>query len=239
MRRRLIIALLCIMTTAFSAALHIHAQNATSPTITSPHENDTLFGLVTIQGTANNPNMQRYTLEFDLQDIEGDNFFPVSAPITQPVSAGVLGQWNTTAVPDGRYQIRLSVILRDGTVLSTVVQNLHVSNKQPTPLPTSVPAGSQLVQSPTSGPSATPIIQQPPTSTPLPALAPTVTPNIAPPVNTAAGQDASPIVAVFSALQKAFCTGMLLAIGAFVIFGLYGFLHSRIRPAIQRMMNRR
>src|SRR5262249_54285066 len=104
MRRRFTIALLCTIT-ALVAVTYTHAQNPASPKITSPQDGDNLFGLVTIQGTANNDNFQRYTLEFDSQDTPGDNFFPISAPITQPVNAGILGQWNTTTVPDGRYQI--------------------------------------------------------------------------------------------------------------------------------------
>ncbi len=236
MRRRLTTAFLCI-TTTFFAVLPLYAQEAASPKITSPQDGDNLFGLITIQGTANNGNMQRYTLEFDSQDTAGDNFFPIAAPITQPVTAGILGQWNTTTVPDGRYQIRLSVILRDGTVLTTVVQNLHVTNKQPTPLPTSI-SGSQPIQSPTPGPSGTPLVQQPPTSTPQPAAVAPVATSVPPGANTSS-QNSAPNVAVFSALQNAFCTGVYLAIGAFVLFGLYSLVHSRLRPTIQRMMNRR
>lgn len=238
MQRRLTIAFLCFLTTAFFAVLHVSAQDANSPRISSPKDGDNLFGLITIQGTANNPNMQRYSLEFDSQDTAGDNFFPISAPITQPVNAGILGQWNTTTIPDGRYQIRLSVILRDGSVLTTVVQNLHVTNKQPTPLPTTIP-GSQPIQSPTPGPSATPIIQQPPTDTPAPAAAAPIATSIPPVVNTTSVDDSSPAVAVFSAFQNAFCTGVYLAIGAFVVFGVYSLIHARLRPTIQRLVNRR
>src|SRR5258707_10891458 len=143
------------------------AQDPNSAKITAPKDGDPLFGLVTVKGTASNPNMQRYVLEFDLQDTGSEQWFPIAGPITQQVSAGILGQWNTTAVPDGRYQVRLRVVLRDGTVLDAIVQNLHVSNKQPTPLPSAQPSPTpqQATLPPSPGPSETPFIQQPPTST--------------------------------------------------------------------------
>src|SRR5689334_2130789 len=100
------------------------AQDNNAAKITTPKEGDVLVGLVTIQGTASHPNFQRYLLEFDSQDDDVERWFPISGQITQQVGAGILGQWNTNAVPDGRYQIRLRVILRDGTVFNSVVQNL-------------------------------------------------------------------------------------------------------------------
>src|SRR5207253_2069420 len=119
--------------TFFLAVFPVGAQdsNSASVTITSPKDGDSLFGLVTIQGSANQPQMQRYVLEFSSQETGTDSFFPIAGPISQQVNGGVLGQWNTTAIPDGRYQIRLRLILKDGTVLQQSVKNLHVSNKQP------------------------------------------------------------------------------------------------------------
>src|SRR5260221_4182135 len=84
MRRRLTTAFLCI-TTTFFAVLPLYAQEAASPKITSPQDGDNLFGQITIQGTINNGNMQRYTLEFDSQDTAGDHHFSPAAPDTPAV----------------------------------------------------------------------------------------------------------------------------------------------------------
>src|SRR5258708_19581825 len=111
------------------------AQAGNSAKITAPKAGDSLFGLVNILVTASNPNMQRYILEFDLQDTQPEQWFPLAGPISQQVNSGVLGQWNTTTVPDGRYQIRLRVGLRDRTLLRDIVPNLPLTNKHPTPLP--------------------------------------------------------------------------------------------------------
>ena len=211
------------------------AQADGSAQITSPVTGDPLFGLVSIQGTASNPNMQRYLLEFDSQDDDVERFFPIAGPITQQVKNGVLGQWNTTLVPDGRYQIRLRVVLRDGTVLSTIVQDLRVSNKQPTPLPTTLPSATPVPPTlpPTAGPSPTPVIQQPPTSTIRPA-APAVVPSIQP--EATAIQAGAPLVVAFDALQSAFCSGVYLAVAAFILLGIYAMLSRRFRPAVRRFM---
>src|SRR5258707_6460784 len=215
------------------------AQDPNSAKITSPKDGDPLFGLVTIQGTASNPNMQRFVLEFDLQDTGSEQWFPIAGPITQQVTAGILGQWNTTAVPDGRYQIRLRVVLRDGSVISDGVQNLHVSNKQPTPLPTAaLPATNTApTGSPTAGPSLTPIIQQPPTSTLRSAIVPTVLATLAPVSGDAGSTSPLPVLAPLDSFQTAFCNGVYIAIGLFIVFGIYSVIHARLRPTIRRMVN--
>ncbi|HLY27279.1 MAG TPA: hypothetical protein VKQ72_13115 [Aggregatilineales bacterium] len=231
-----VLAMVCPLLANSGAAL---AQDANSARITAPKEGDSLFGLVTIQGTAANANMQRYVLEFDQQDTGVVQWFPIAGPITQQVTSGVLGQWNTTTVPDGRYEIRLRVVLRDGTVISDVVQNLHVSNKQPTPLPTALPSPTALQPTalPTAGPSPTPIVQQPPTSTSHPAVIPTVIATLIGQSDPGSVPDAPAIAGMIGSIQAAFCNGMLVALVAFALIGGYSVIHNRLRPAIRRVMS--
>ncbi len=236
MRRRLIIPWIAVLALALGLPIHTAAQDNTSAQITSPKAGDSLFGPVSIQGTASNPNMQRYVLQFDAQDDSADTWLPIGGPITQQVNNGILGLWNTTTIPDGRYRIRLRVVLRDGTVLDAVVENLQISNKQPTPLPTALPPATNTAVPlpPTAGPSATPLIQQPPTST---AHSPTETPVpvvAAQPVDS--GTNTSQVGNMLTALGNAFCNGFYLALAVFVIVGLYSLVHVRVRPVIQRLM---
>ncbi|MCC7450266.1 MAG: hypothetical protein IT324_22805 [Anaerolineae bacterium] len=217
-----------------SGASYAGAQsNDNSAKIAAPQAGDSLFGLVTIAGTASNPNMQRYLLEFDSQEDSVDRWLPIAGPITQQVKDGTLAQWNTTAVPDGRYQIRLRVVLRDGTVLSDVIQNLRVSNKQPTPLPTVLPSATPLQPTlpPTAGPSPTPLIQQPPTNTPRPAL-PTLPPTA--PSQPSPAPDSPQTVLALDALQNAFCGGVYLALIGFALAGGYSLIHRRLSPTVRR-----
>ena len=233
---RRLVRFIFIVGIVLTGALRASAQDTSSARIAAPKSGDSLFGQVSIQGTASNANMQRYILEFDSQDNDVERWFLIAGPITQQVKDGVLAQWNTTAVPDGRYQIRLRVVLRDGTVLSDTVQNLHVNNKQPTPLPTILPSATPPppTGAPTAGPSPTPVIQQPPTNTPR-AILPTGVPTIVPLAPSA--QDAPQSMVAVDALQNAFCGGFYLAIIAFVIFGAYSIVHGRVRRFIQQIRN--
>src|SRR4051794_12441335 len=122
MSRRLFIPALCLAILTLIIPLRTLAQGTDSAKITSPRAGESLFGSVTIQGTAANPNMQRYVLQFDSQDDDTETWLPIAGPITQQVNNGVLGLWDTSNIPDGRYRIRLRVVLRDGTVLDNVVE---------------------------------------------------------------------------------------------------------------------
>src|SRR5258708_2934117 len=240
-RKRILVLSLTVtwMLLALFNATFAQDANSASARITAPKDGDSLFGLVTIQGTAANAAMQRYVLEFDQQDTGVVQWFPFAGPITQQVTSGVLGQWNTTTVPDGRYQIRLRIVLRDGTVISDVVQNLHVSNKQPTPLTTGQawPTPLQPTVSPTAGPSPTPIVQQPPTSTSRPAVIPTVIATLIGQSDPGGVPDATAIAGMFGSIQTAFCSGILIAFVAFALIGGYSLIHRRLRPAIRRVMS--
>ncbi len=231
MRRGIVTLTLFLLVIGLAAPDLVHAQDANSAKITSPKSGDTLFGNVPIMGTASNPNMVRYILQWESQDNDVENWFPVGGgQITQQVKNGVLDQWDTTKIPDGRYQIRLRVVLRDGTVLSDLVQNLRVANKQPTPLPT-VPPTIAPTAPPTAGASPTPLIQQPPTSTPRPVL-PTVPPTIAPPADNP--PDTPQVMVAFEVLQNAFCSGVYLALAGFAVYLLYRLITGRARATLRR-----
>jgi hypothetical protein len=211
-----------------------YAQDENSAKIASPVAGTPLFGLVTVTGTAANPEFQRYSLEFDLQDIDQEQWFPIAGPIAQQVANGPLGQWDTTSIPDGRYQIRLRVVLRNGTVLEAVVQNLRVINKEPTALPTVVPSATAILATvpPTAGPSPSPIIQQPPTSTPRPAI-PTV-------VSTLTGgstADSAVASGLVDQAKSGLVTGACFIALVVVLIVIYGLLHRRMRLMVHRLIN--
>src|SRR5215813_1120556 len=219
MRRRIVLIALSLILALFLWANHglsgiAYAQSNPSAQITSPKSGDSLFGVVSILGTASNPNMMRYSLDFDLQDDATEKWFTIAGPITQQVTNGVLGQWDTSKL-QGRYQIRLRVTLRNGTVLDAIVQNLFVNNKQPTPLPTVLPTATPIPPTalPTAGPSPTSQIQQPPTPSARPAQ-PTaaIAPTDPPAIDT---QSQPQGVINFDALQSAFCSGIYIAVFGF------------------------
>jgi len=95
--------------------------------ITQPILSQTLTGLAEIRGTASDTNFENYRLEFS------SNTLPYTwteiASSSKPVNNGILGVWNTAAVPDGEYILRLIVNDRAGNSLqNTIVVNADNDN---------------------------------------------------------------------------------------------------------------
>jgi hypothetical protein len=217
------------------------AQDPGAAQIATPQSGQTLFGSVTIVGTARHPQFQRYKVEIASEETTTPDWFLV-AEVTQQVTNGPLAQWNTSTIPDGRYQLRLRVILRDGTVLQASASGLVVTNQVPTALPTALPPPTEVPATPvpTFGPTPTPLIVQPPTTTPRPALS---TPTDAPTVEAAPGSDggdasaaqaAPPLIVAVDTLRNAFCMGAYCMLGVFGLVGAYSFVTSRLRALLRR-----
>ncbi len=104
--------------------------------IFSPVPGNVVAGNVQVLGAASHPQFLQYQLEYGPDSNPGNIWQPASGVVQLPIVNGLLGIWNTTAVPDGLYQLRLRVYLRDGTSLATVVNQIRVQNRAPTPVPT-------------------------------------------------------------------------------------------------------
>jgi len=222
-------AVLCWL--ALCAAGIVAAQEGQAA-ITSPIAGEILFGEVQLAGSATHPEFRRYQLEFATAD-QPDEWFPVQEPVSQQVTAGILGVWNTTGLPDGVYWIRLRVFLRDGTWFEAGVDDLQVSNTQPTPVPTALlpPTEPPTAPPPTAGPSPTPIIQQPPTSTPRRGAAPSASGGAG--AGGRGGAD-DPWLSV-GPLQSACCAGVYFSLAAFALLALYAGVQSSLRPWVRRL----
>ena len=207
-----------------------------SVVLVAPTAGQVLFGTIRITGTVNNAQMQAYRLEFLAAADARAQWQVIASQVTQQVTNGTLGQWDTTKVADGTYQIRLRVTMRNNTVVDVYARGLQVSNQQPTPLPT-VPPPPTATNLPTLGPSPTALIQQPPTATIAVIVPSTIVTNV-PPTSVplianagsapadAAGQTVS---LSFAALQSALCSGAFLAAIAFALGGAYVFVRRRLR----------
>jgi len=106
--------------------------------ILSPIPGNIVAGNVQVLGAAIHPQFLQYQLEFGPDPNPGNLWYPASNIVQTPVLNGLLGIWqtNTGASPDGLYQLRLRLYLRDGTSLATIVNNIRIQNQQPTPVPT-------------------------------------------------------------------------------------------------------
>lgn len=239
--RRLIILSIFIagLAYSFNPAYFASAQDPRDDTvaiISAPAQGDVVTGQVEISGSASHPSLYAgYELEFDSLNDTGEIWIPIGQRITQPVTNTILGVWDTVAlrVPDGTYQIRLRVFLSDESApVEFVVRDIQVLNTAPTALPTvpsNQPTPTTIVLD-TGGPTATPLIVQPATSTPRPTIAPL------------AGQDTTTttsndreLTVNFGSIQSAFCTGSFIAFIFFGFLGSYMLVRARLRPAIRQL----
>jgi hypothetical protein len=202
--------------------------------ITYPEAGATVGGIVEIRGIATHVNFDSYQVRY----APGSNVVADSAwvdivmLVPNPVENGALCTWDTTTVPDGPYVLALAVWGVNDPENPHVhfVEHIVVDNASfvasPEPTATDEPA----VTVP-AGPTATlASVVQPATSTPRPSPAPeagdaegTVTPT----------PEAEPLIPdtgeLQEVLQDAFCTGGLITVMLFLLWGLYSMAKASIR----------
>jgi hypothetical protein len=92
-------------------------------TITSPKAGTEVKGKVDIQGTANIPNFGFY--KYEVAPLNTDTWATISAGRNVVVD-GLLGQWDTTALTPGDYQLRLIVTDNQGQSLPPCIIPIRV-----------------------------------------------------------------------------------------------------------------
>lgn len=117
------IALAIAMLFALGAALVLPAQPAQAapaaqearPVIAQPEPDATVRGVVQILGTATHPQFQRYELYYAPFPVRSDQSWVFIGPDAhfQQQPLGMLGTWDSRAVPDGSYALRVRVVKAD------------------------------------------------------------------------------------------------------------------------------
>lgn len=99
-------------------------------TIVDPAPNAVIQGSTAIFGSAIHPGFRQYRLEYASQPNPQNMWYPVTGAIQAPAVSAILGVWNTSSgsVPDGMYQLRLSVYLLNGGLRTARVTNIQVRN---------------------------------------------------------------------------------------------------------------
>lgn len=95
--------------------------------ITSPGVNEVLTGSFDVLGTAEHENFNYYKLEY-AQGVDPNTQFAYLTDVHSPVVDGVLGTFDTTAVDNGLYMLRLTVVDNTGNfpepcTVTVVVEN--------------------------------------------------------------------------------------------------------------------
>ncbi len=91
--------------------------------LTSPKPGDVLQGSIELYGTANVPNFGFFKYEF--APIGSNTWFTILA-YNKPIQDGDLGNWNTSTIAAGDYQLRLVVTDNQGNELPTCVIPVHI-----------------------------------------------------------------------------------------------------------------
>ncbi|MBN2025860.1 MAG: DUF11 domain-containing protein, partial [Actinobacteria bacterium] len=106
--------------------------------ITSPQYGGHVRGVAEITGTATDAHFLKYQLFYG--EGTGPPDIPITPEVTSPVTNGVLGSWDTTAVDDGLYTLLLKVYDQATLISDTTVQ-VTVDNTAPTAAITSPASG--------------------------------------------------------------------------------------------------
>ena len=149
-----------VIIVSLSMSIYVNAQELQEPVleISTPLPGEAAQGLLQISGTVEVDNLISYTLDFSFQQDNDQAWFLISKGNTSVVN-GILGEWDTSTIPDGNYKLRLTVNRNTDEPLILVVEGIRVRNysqiETNTPLPTS--------QIPTTTPTAAEIITISPT----------------------------------------------------------------------------
>lgn len=182
----------------------VAAQSAPGLVITAPQSGQVIQGLAVISGSVTLLGFSYYELAFSYENDPTGTWFLLQAN-SLPVTDGELGVWDTSAVTDGDYRLRLRAYLLDGSFQEVIVTNLHVRNYTavPTATPTATEAPIPGLVAPTAllaTPVPVSVTQAYPTPTPLPPNPASLSP-----------------AAIYSAVQQ----GALWTLAVFLGIGLF------------------
>ena len=185
-------------------------QIESGPRINSPVEHTVLKDIIPITGITAVEGFQSAELSFTYAQEPVENWFVISS-MTDPVTDGLLIQWDTKSITDGDYHLRLQVHLQDGSINEFIVRDLRIRNY--TALPSEP---SETMQANGTAPiSSTEDSIQPPTV--VPSLVPVLLTPMLSPVPLPANPAALDRSTVFSMVR----TTVLVTLLVFVILGLF------------------
>lgn len=182
------------------------AQEAAKVEVTSPAAGEAVRGQVAIYGNTAVAGFISWELNFAYSTDTTGSWFLI-AEGDQPVTAGLLAEWDTTTITDGDYQVRLTVFLEGDRRTHFLVPDIRVRNY--TTIETLTPI-STLTATPytlTPQPSPTPSPSQPSSQTPVPET-PTPLPT-------------NPIAISTAEINTSWQKGALGSLAAFLLIGLY------------------
>jgi hypothetical protein len=189
---------------AFFTLAALQSQENQDVQIQAPVPGEALQGQILIVGTTSVDGFQSAELAFAYAENPTDTWFQIGQS-DEPIVDGTLSEWDTTTLTDGNYTLRLIVNVQGDVALVVTIPDLRVRNYSPIETSTPAPTGTPTpMQTPARSP--TPV---PPTGTPLPENAATLT-------------DQS--------VGESLLRGALIGLALLATFGLY----TRLRRGLRR-----
>jgi hypothetical protein len=181
--RKFVVGLIVLALLSVLLPLTFVLAQAPQAELTSPLANTQIRGRVQVKGSANHPSFDFYKVEFGPGENPSDDKMSIIGTIhKEQITNNLLETWDTTAIPDGTYTLRLRVVDKTGNYKEVWARRLSVANTAPVDTPTpSAPAATPTEGLPTITPTmipATPtiVVDQPfLAATPLPTPPPIAT----------------------------------------------------------------
>ena len=181
--------------------------------IVEPAGGSAVQGTLSIVGSANPADFFFYELSFRYAGGPEQPWFVIDESFT-PVENGTLGEWDTFAITDGDYDLRLLVTLTDSSQVEHRVEGVRVRNYS-------------QVETGTPGPSASPTVTETPDLTALftPSSTPTITPTpTQPPTFTPPAPNPAEIGP--GEISSSLARGAAGVLALFLLIGLYTSIRS-------------
>ncbi|MEK6256433.1 MAG: Ig-like domain-containing protein [Chloroflexota bacterium] len=171
------------------------AQFAFQVEISSPSSGDAIQGTVPIIGSSSVNGFISYQVEFSLGKDINESWFNIITS-GQPIENNVLAEWDTSALTDGEYSLRLTILRQDDDAIIFIVNDIRIRNYTP-------------IETSTIGPTQTLVPGQVPTSTSTDVPA------------TPTNLPENSLVLPQKGIQKAIIFGVSLAGLTFILSGIY------------------
>lgn len=120
-----------------------HAQDEVQPfvDIIQPLPGEAAQGLIQVTGTIEVEDLVSFSLEFAYHDGNNQSWFGINRGDTS-ISEGILGEWDTSSIPDSNYDLRLTVTRETAEPIVLIIEGIRVRNysaiETNTPAPTNI-----------------------------------------------------------------------------------------------------
>lgn len=187
------------------------------PQITAPAGGEAVQGQVTITGASGVPGFFFAELSFAYAGDPTGTWFLIAETFT-PVQSGPLATWDTFAITDGTYDLRLVITLVDGSEMETMIRGVRVRNYSQIEISTPTPSLT---------PTVTPTVDRTQAFVPSETPPATLTPTASPPPPTVTPLPHNPAEITPQQITDTLLRGAAGTMAAFLLLGMYVSLRRR------------